>query len=457
MIALLSLLLVTVGCGGDEPGDASATPSGKASSSPTGADDAAPGEPKPILLGTQRYVSPCRLLDGDDLIAVYGSPGPYATFEQELVERSLSVAQMAEIDKTVAGQVTTSCRYRLDNRADSAIDLRVAQYSSPQRAQRAWKGIRRLGTGLESKELEGKAGWEWLLELARENERNQGGSQVPGLDPTVLYVNGAGEFTGVRGNLLLSLSRKDYNVRNPFEPRRVKGALRTTKEAFARIYAHADEGAPDQTPVPAYWEQRAGWPEFVDPCRALDDTAMLATAGRGSDEVESFSVVRDPDTRLKRNSQPSYKAVYNDCNRSGKLRRNPRAAFSTHDFWHAQLEIWYVAPGDTGTELLRGWVMRKLFKGKKTKYVFEDLVTEKALTKTDIPGGDLAYVFEYGKGRERFSWIVVNAGGYVFFLDGSRPNLRTKSTYDNLDSTPAQLTAGAERVLANIEAATQEG
>ena len=126
------------------------------------------------MLGTQRYASPCRLLAPDDIETIYGDPGSYATFNQIIVEKSLSLPQMREESPKASGGVRTQCLYSLDNKAQTSVRVTVMQFISPQAALRSWKRIKRLGTGLESKQLEqeGRPELQWLIDLAKENEAN---------------------------------------------------------------------------------------------------------------------------------------------------------------------------------------------------------------------------------------------------------------------------------------------
>ena len=445
-VAVVLGLLLT-GCGGIG-GDAGSSQGSKGGEAPKGASGSVPAEPKPMMLGTQRYVSPCRLLPPEDVVSAYGNPGKYAHFRQETVEKPMSTAQMRAVSSTVGGAISTRCHYSYDDRADSTITLQVDQFASPKHALRRWKRIKRLGTGLESRKLAKESAPEWLRQMVKENEASMGGTPAKGLDPSILFVPGRTNFLGVRGNLLLTLERKSY-AGSFFEGNSVKGTLASTRKAFRQVYRHADDTSLDQSTLPPWWEQEDGWPEFLDPCRIFDDEAMVASAGRHSKKIESSSVLRDPDTRIARNNKPGWKAVSNDCNRTASRERRIMS-----DYWHGELELWYAAPGDTGKQLLEGFVVRTLFDEKaEKKYGLSDLVAAKVLRPVEVEGAEAAYLFDYRKGGSRYGWLVGNVGPYVFQLDVTRSK---RKGFGSIPMGRARLVAGAERVVANIKAAGSE-
>jgi hypothetical protein len=451
-IAALSLLLVLTGCTSGnseaEASDRSRTGDGQTTSRAASEKSSEEPEPEPLMLGTQRYVSPCRLLPPDDVTRVYGDPGKYASFRQEVVEKSVSAAEMRSISQTVGGAVSTRCSYSYDDRAETSISLEVDQYASPRLALHRWKRIKRLGTGLESRQLARQSAPEWLRQMAAENEASQGGAPAKGLDPSILFVPGRTNFVGVRGNLLITVERKSY-AGSVFEGNKVKGTLASTRKAFRLIYQHADDTSLDQSPLPPWWEQEEGWPEFLDACRVFDDEAMVASAGLPTEDIETASVLRDPDTRIARNSKPAWKAVHNECNRTARRERRVLA-----DYWHGDLELWYAAPGDTGPELLEGFVVRNLIDEKaQDKYRLRHLLAAKVLRPLEVEGAESAYLFDYRKGGDRYGWIVGNVGPYVFQLDVSRSK---RKGFGSVPMSEQRLVAGAEHVAANIKAETED-
>jgi hypothetical protein len=445
-IAALSLLLVLTGCSTGDTEAGGSKPSGRDDGESSSRSDSQKSseEPEPIMLGTQRYVSPCRLLPPEDVTRIYGDPGKYASFRQETIEKSVSVAEMRSISRTVGGAVSTRCSYSFDDRAETSIYLGVDQYASPRLARHRWKRIKKLGTGLESRQLAQRSAPEWLQQMAAENEASQGGAPAKGLDPSILFVPGRTNFVGIRRNLLITVERKSY-AGSVFEGNKVKGTLASTRQAFRRIYQHADDTILDQTPVPSWWEQEEGWPTFLDACRVFDDDAMVASAGRPTHDIETLSVLRDPDTRIARNTKPAWKAVHNECNRNARVERSVG-----NDYWHGNLELWYAAPGDTGAELLEGFVVRNLIDEKsQDKYRLRHLVAAKVLRPVEVEGAEAAYVFDYRKDGARYGWIVGNVGPYVFQLDVSRSRRKGFGTVPMKEN---RLVAGAERVAANIAA-----
>ena len=443
-MTLLGCLLALAACGGGADGHGQRDPAG-AKRSPTASS--AP-KPEPILLGTQRYASPCRLLDSEDVVRIYGDPGPYAYFTQRFLEKSISQARMRSITGTVAASVPTTCRYVFDDKAQTAIDLTVDQYVSPAAARRQWRSIKHLGKGIDSKQLADESGPEWLIKLARENEASMGGVPVRELDPSILFVAGKTQFTGVRRNLVLTVSRKSY-AGSFFEPKQLKDALRTTREVFGRIYAKVDDQQLEQVATPVWWGQPQGWPEFLDPCAVFDDTVMRAATGHGTVQVESTSVARDPDTRIRRNTKPGDQAVYNECLRTARVKAHRRTKAS----WTGTVQLVYGAPGDTGQALLDGVVLRRFFKIEaKAKYSIADVVKAKLLHPVKIPGADAAYLFQNTYKGHTFGWIAVNVGPYVAVVDITRMDGLELDSHQV--SRAARLSAAAS-VAANIRKATE--
>jgi hypothetical protein len=445
-IAALSLLLVFTGCssGSNEADASKGDGKGDGQTTSRSGSEKAAEEPEPLMFGTQRYVSPCRLLPPEDVARVYGDPGKYANFRQETREKSISTAEMRAISQTVGGAVSTRCSYSYDDRAESSIYLEVDQYASPRLALKAWKRIKKLGTGLESRRLAQQSAPEWLRQMAAENEASMGGAPAKGLDPSILFVPGRTNFVGVRGNLLVTVQRKSY-AGSVFEGNQVKGTLASTRKAFRLIYRNADDTSLDQSPVPPWWEQEEGWPRFLDPCAVFDDEAMVASSGRHTEKFETDSVLRDPDTRIARNSKPAWKAVHNECNRTARQERRV-----LDDYWHGDLELWYAAPGDTGRELLEGFVVRNLIDEKaQDKYRLRHLLAAKVLREVEVEGAESAYLFDYRKGGDRYGWIVGNVGPYLFQLDVTRSK---RKGFGTIPMSQDRLVVGAEHVAANIRA-----
>lgn len=442
LAAALAMLLA--GCSGSpkgEDGDAS-------DSSSTGADEPA-DEPEPLMLGTQRYVSPCRLLPPADAVRIYRDTGSYASFSQRIVEKSKTAAQMREIGQTVGASVQTDCNYFFTDRLETLLTLDVKQYPSPAAAKAAWKRIKVLGTGAESRQLEREGNtFSFLYEWAKENEANSGGDPVRGLDPTILFVAGRTEFTGVRGNLLITFARKNF-AGQAFEGKEIRDALTTTRRVFSTVYAHADDPDLDQSPVPSYWQQAEGWPTFLDACQVFDDEIMVTLTGHASYEAQDDSVLRDPDHRIARNDSPGSRAVHNECGRTGKVETDS----VRRPYWHGTAEFVYGAPGDSGAEVLQGYVLRRVFDDEKSrkKYTLADLIKAGAMKKVEVDGTDSAYVFDHTTPAIHVRFLVANVGDHVFRLDGDK----MKGLKTTRMPVPRLLKAGAQ-LAANIAAATTD-
>ncbi len=445
----LVLLLVLSGCSSEDRADAKSR-----SDSPTSADGAKePVEPEPLMLGTQRLRSPCRLLTAEDVSRVYGPLGPYASFDQETREQGVDTTEMKGISQTIGGAVSDKCSYTLDNKNDSTLYVEVEQYASPTLARREWKSVKRLGTGKDSKQLSQESAEQWLVDLAAENEAHLGGVPVPGMDDSVLYVKHYGQFIGVRGNIVLSVSRKDYTGADPFSPKSIRGDLKRMRQVFDLLYQRVDDPDLDQSAVPAYWAQSPGWPAFVDPCAVFDDDVMLVATKHRSHrgELQSSSTFRSPPDRQRRNNLPAFQAVDNSCERGARRSRPGHLSTS----WILRGEVWYAAPGTTGQQLIEGLPIRKLFPvEKQRKFTIQTLMKEKVLTAVEVPGADAAYLFDYIYPRlGRSAWVMASSGNRLVYVDAEQPvKNRRSALFDHGPVPRAQMIAATAKALENLKA-----
>ena len=405
------------------------------------------------MLGTQRLRSPCRLLTAEEVSRVYGPLGPYATFDQETRERGMSTTEMNGVSQTIGGEVSDKCSYTFDNKSDSTLYVEVEQYASPTLARRAWKSVKRLGTGKDSKQLSQESAAQWLVDLAAENERHLGGIPVPGMDDSVLYAKHYGKFIGVRGNTVLRVSRKDYTGADPFSPKSIRGDLKRMRQVYDLLYQRVDDPDLDQMPVPAYWAQSPGWPAFVDPCAVFDDEVMLVATKHRSyrGERTSSSTFRSPPDRQRRNNLPAWQAVDNSCERRARRARPGRLSTS----WHLRGEVWYAAPGTTGQQLIEGLPIRKLFPAdKQRKFTIQALIKEKVLTAVEVPGADAAYLFDYVYPRlGRSAWLMASSGNRLVYVDPEQPVVKRRSAlFDHGPVPRAQMIAATAKALENLEA-----
>lgn len=446
----LSLVLLLSACASDGSGRAKGSDGEKGPEAPSA--QATP-EPEPVMLGDQRYRMPCRLLTPADVRRVYGDVGAYATFGEEGREVGQSDEHMEQVSQTVAGAVEDRCSYSFDDERRSTLTVEVAQHASARLARKAWKRTRRLGTGKESEQLARQSAEQWLVDLARENERDLGGVPVPGLDASVLYVENYGHFVGVHDNLVLTVARKTYAGGNPFTPKSIRGDLRRIRQVFATLYERADDPDLDQAPAPAGWDQPTGWPTFVRPCAVLDDAVMQAATGRRSTDGEftSDSTFFSPETRQRRNRLPAFQAVDNSCERTAR-RETKRVGLPRT--WQLQGEVWYAAPGTSGEDLLRGLPIRKLYKPEdQEKFSVDDLVKAKALRAVDVPGADAAYLFDYrAPGFGRIGWIMASSGDRLVYLDPEQPARKQEgATLDSDPVAPDRMVAAAAKALENLD------
>jgi hypothetical protein len=173
---------------------------------------------------------------------------------------------------------------------------------------------------------------------------------------------------------------------------------------------------------------------------------------RHSDESHDATddqLSREPNTRIQRNDRPAWKAVHNECSRSASRGEGVATAH-----WHGDIELWYAAPGDTGSELLEGYVVKRLFDDKaENKYRISDLVKAGVLHEVEVEGAERAFVFDYRRSGSHYSWIVFNVGRHVVLLNATRT---PPKRFNPIPMGESHLVAGAEQVADNIKATADE-
>jgi hypothetical protein len=421
---IAAICAAIAGCGGDDNGG-SAKPS-QAKKTP---EATATPTPAPLTFGEHRYISPCSVLPIDAVQRIYGPLQPLGYVRQEFYDRSLTAAEFKRETANVSGSVRTVCDYNRRDARSSSVQVTVEQYRSDKAARSEWGSIAYLGTGKESRKL-GKddlsgPGWDFnfIKQLARENERNMGGKPVKGIDD-VLYVKGRADFVGYRGNALIRLSYLPLSFSTPvFSQRQYRKQAAKAKQAFRVIYEQLDRADLAQQPLgPAIGdEQEVNGVPYLDPCSVLSEKVFALATGRAPTEgAESESLPLDTAGRSPETS----------CSRVARYKR--KKSDLTSRSHHADLSVRVAARPqgsqtvNVGTELAGDWMI--------TSYVDKDArdrVSVQALINAgvveqiteDETEADALYVFDSTAktGRKQaFRTAFFNVGPYAFKLKVSR-------------------------------------
>jgi len=440
----LLLLPLVAACSSDEPtADRTPTPSGKGTAEP---GPTATPEPAPLTVGSFRYVSPCRLLGPDDVLELYAKPGPYADIAQEGIDSP-------EPADPLGNPVETQCWYRLSDKANTSVHLYADQYPSEQAARKEFRRTLRLGRGTLSKQIERDLRHDSpladvlraLLEVQRENEAKGGGVLTPAIGEDISYVAGRGWFQALRGNLVIRLERSQYDS-SPFDATSIRGTVKQSREAFARIDARLADPDLDQTRIDPWWPttKADGWAPFARVCDVLDDEVMALGTGRTTpDTLSEEGVLLRPQARYRRNSRPGSRAVSNRCERRQAGVADGETAM------YADLQIWYAPPGYSGRELLDGAFVRAISGvDAEAKVSVDQWRSQGYLSDIDVAGADRAYTLTSEPDGKSDRWIAAQVDERVLILDISEYG-------DQSVSVPlGQLLAAMEAALARLEDAT---
>lgn len=372
------------------------------------------------MLGTLRWVSPCRLLPPAVVRKSLAGMGKYALYEQEYEPATKSIAQMKQMERS-DGYVHGTCSIDMFDKAQGRVELTVDQYATAHDATAYWRDIKRLGNGSELRDavraanrnsgsakdpLEQASKWfeEFNLEATREEASSSGGVPVKGLDPSILYVPGDNTFGSERGfvghygTLVLTLTHSEYaNVKNLAQPRQVRDAMGFVRAAFTAMYRNAADSQLSQAEVPAWWTRPAGWAPFAQPCGVLSPQVLKdATGVSGVSEIFEASVALRPKARLAHNSTPGYRAVDNECERSIELpdRRGRHGGYVDGD-----VKIFYAAAGDSAYRFLNSVVARDAYEepAKDLTRWTHRKVANGDIKQITIPGADAAYLLDWRK------------------------------------------------------------
>jgi hypothetical protein len=425
-VGLGGLVAVVTADDGGADLDTSGEPS--PTSSPT---EPAPEEPERIRLGSNDYVSPCRLLTPKDVTRIFGRLGPDGYVDQVFHDESMSEKQLRRETDTVTAAVETSCDYVYGDQDITSLKVQVNHYRTAKRARAEWASIAYLGTGKESEKLAKDTygdGFGFVVQLARENEANLGGDPVAGARRSLLYVAGRQAFVSYGSNVVVTLHygrNIDVFLDEPLTAGEYRFQAPRMVKAAAVIKRRLAQRDLDQSPLPAYIGDESSYADgvpYLDACELLDAEAFEELVGETPDPgAESTSLPANPEARRRRNATLSSQTGSNSCARDAY--RNNKNGIGGRSY-HADLEVRY-APTATAPAVLEQHVIQKYYDEKdEASGRLDTLVAQGFMSAQRESTADLFYLFDStpqtGR-RDRFVTAFFTVGPYLFVLEGSVP------------------------------------
>jgi hypothetical protein len=367
------------------------------------------------------------------------------------------------------GAVKSSCDYVYGDADITSLKVQVDQYRNAKRAKGEWASIAYLGTRKESKKLAKDTygdGFGFVVELARENERNMGGDPVAGARKSLLYVAGRQSFVSYGSNAVVTLSygrNIETFLDEPLTPAEYRFQAPRMVKAAAVIKRRLGKPDLDQSALPAYLGEESSYADgvpYLDACKLLDAAAFQALVGKAPDPgVETTSLPADPASRRRRNKTLSSRTGNNTCARtayrSGKNEIGGRS-------YSADLEVRYApSPADTPA-LLEQYVIQHYYDEKAEAGArLDTMVAQGFMTSQRDTTADQFYMFDStpqtGR-KERFAAAYFTVGPYLFQLNGLLP----QGSYDYRPPSAARhgkavdvIVANAQALLAELEADPQ--
>lgn len=419
--------------GGDEKPDAKGTKGASASASPSesggtetiGAELTTVAEPAtPIMVGANRYVSPCRVLTTADVQRIFPrAMRAGADVTQEYLDTSPSKAMLRRDD----GVAATRCHYYFSDEAKRYLEVEVDQYAKPKTARKAWEHIRYLGTGKDSASLEGEEELAWLAQLARDNERDIGGRLVDGA-PHLLYVPGHHDFVTYAGSTLVRL-RLDTVVGafedKPLTPKQYAKQAPQMAKAARIVQRNATDRTLSQAPASTIIgpEKTVGTTPYLEPCQVLDTALATEIVGHAPNQIVTTESLDLDTAGLRAAAKPDdpYSATSSSsCQRD--VQTDGPWGYASAD---SKLEIRYVDDPEQATKVMEEWmVVRAVTYAKHDKYDVIDLERAGLARHLHDTAADDAYVYDtkyLHQGDFRSVSIYFTVGHYVLELTGSRP------------------------------------
>jgi hypothetical protein len=465
MLTLVVLgAVLAIGAGGllavvtSDDGDPSSSGSSE-TTPPSGTTDPAPEEADRITLGDTDYVNPCRLLTGDDVARLFGDLGDDGYVTQEYLDSSMSTGQFHRETDSLTGAVSTSCDYAYGDADVTSLKVQVDSYRTPKRAAAEWASIAYLGTGKESKKLAKDSydgGFGFVVQLARENERNMGGDPVAGARKSLLYVAGRQSFVAYGSNVVVTLHYGpaiNVFVDSPLSAAEYRSQAPKMVKAAAVVQRRLAQPDLDQTSLPPYLDDETSYADgvpYLDACALLDAEVYESLLGETPDPVAtSTSLPADPAARRRRNDTLLGQTGSNSCERR-TYRKDPRAISGRS--WSANLEIRYAPATEDAPELLEQHVVQRSYEGRAERTgTMGSLASAGFLTLQRETDADLFVIIDstVQTGRkDRFAQAYFNVGPYSLRLDAQVP----RGSYDWGSPTAARYRAAVELLVAKVRA-----
>ena len=193
--------------------------------------------------------------------------------------------------------------------------------------------------------------FDFIVELARENERNMGGD--PFADKDVLFVRGRADFVGVGGNTVVRLSYLPLGFVTPvFSDHQYRLQAAKARAAFRVMLARLDDAALSQAPAPvAIGAERevAGRP-YLEPCSALtEDAFRAATGGRGSTEAAEMQSLLKDTAWLRTAADSTYgQSAEASCQRRARYKHQKSDLTSHNDYVELSVRVATQPQADDG-------------------------------------------------------------------------------------------------------------
>lgn len=424
--------LVLSGCSGSEadpdPSASAASAGASGTPSPTVTDEPEP-EPEPILLGDQRYLSPCRLVDVEDVEKVFGRLGDQGYLTQTVLTDSLVGKELKQA--LSFGRVDTSCSYTFGDDDLTSVRVTVGQYPSRAEARAEWAQIRRYGAGEESAALVAEGAPSYLVELTRETEEESGGDPVAEM-PELLFVAGKRDFVFVVGHALVSVAYSS-NI-DTFRPDRF------SQEEYAaqvplmvglrkRVVQRFERGIDDQSPASSVLGEETllgGTTPFLEPCDLLTAEVFEVATGQSPDpetEVSSYKVDIKKRYRKYREERPLVASTDARCSRRAAIEDKTTGTVTSYS---AELTVKPTDSDFQSYEVLEHTLGNRYFEGPaEDSFRISQFLGLDYMRELDGTAADRAFVLDSKKieeaaGLDRFKQAWFTVGPYVVHLDADR-------------------------------------
>jgi hypothetical protein len=432
-VVLAAATVLALGGCSDSAADPDASAASAGASGPSTPTAPAEPAPEPILLGEQRYLSPCRLVDIEDVEKVFGKLGDQGYLTQTVLTDSL-VGK--ELERALSfGRIDTSCSYSFGDDDLTSVRVTVGQYPSPAEARAEWAEIRRYGSGKESAALAAEGAPAYLIDLARETEAESGGDPVARA-PELLFVAGKRDFVFVVGHALVRVaysSNIDTFRTDRFTQQEYADQVPLMVGLRKRVVQRFERGIEDQSPASSVLGEETllgGVTPFLEPCDLLTAEVFEAATGQSPDpetEVESYQVDSEKRYRTYREERPLVASTDARCSRRAAVgEKATKAGGGGVTSYSVELTVQPTDSDVQSFEVLEHTLGNRYFEGPaEDSFRISQFLGLGYMRELDGTGADRAFVLDSkliqeAAGLDRFKdgWFTV--GPYVVHLDADR-------------------------------------